>query len=186
MTRHPIRHDREPAGGTPALGARVRGGRRCAGTRKSGASPIRGSRNRASPSPGTCPTSKPAGCRFSGESEYDYLATFAGAEAERRLRCLMELDIPCVVSTKGKRPPARSAGSRRGGRPPVAGDRNSDLEGDRSHLRLSRGRPRTPDSTPWRADRRLFARDADRRRPGDRQERVRAGTGLSRPPAGRR
>ena len=41
-----------------------------------------------------------------GESEYDYLATFDTDEEEKRLRCLMELDIPCVVSTKGKRPPA--------------------------------------------------------------------------------
>jgi HPr kinase/phosphorylase len=40
-----------------------------------------------------------------GESEYDYLATFQPKEGEQRLRCLMELDIPCVVSTKGKRPP---------------------------------------------------------------------------------
>lgn len=42
-----------------------------------------------------------------GESEYDYLATFSPAEGEQRLRRLMELDIPCVVSTKGKHPPAR-------------------------------------------------------------------------------
>jgi len=40
-----------------------------------------------------------------GESEYDYLATFAPEEEELRLRRLMELDIPCVVSTKGKHPP---------------------------------------------------------------------------------
>lgn len=40
-----------------------------------------------------------------GESEYDYLATFEPEEEERRLRRLMRLDIPCVVSTKGKHPP---------------------------------------------------------------------------------
>jgi HPr kinase/phosphorylase len=40
-----------------------------------------------------------------GESEYDFLRTFPADEAEKRLQQLMELDIPCVVSTKGTRPP---------------------------------------------------------------------------------
>lgn len=56
---------------------------------------------------GYLPYVKAGRLQILGESEYDYLATFPDAEAEQRLRCLMELDIPCVVSTKGKRPPAR-------------------------------------------------------------------------------
>ena len=55
---------------------------------------------------GYLPYVKAGRLQILGESEYDYLATFAPAEAEQRLRCLMELDIPCVVSTKGKHPPA--------------------------------------------------------------------------------
>lgn len=48
---------------------------------------------------------KPGRLQILGESEYDYLATFAGDEAIARLKRLTELDIPCIVSTKGTKPP---------------------------------------------------------------------------------
>lgn len=54
---------------------------------------------------GYLPYVKPGRLQILGESEYDYLATFGAEEAEQRLRCLMELDVPCVVSTKGQYPP---------------------------------------------------------------------------------
>lgn len=54
---------------------------------------------------GFLPSVKPGRLQILGESEYDFLRTFPADEAERRLRALMELDIPCVVSTKGTRPP---------------------------------------------------------------------------------
>ena len=48
---------------------------------------------------------KPGRLQILGASEYDYLATFAGDEANARLKRLTELDIPCIVSTKGAQPP---------------------------------------------------------------------------------
>lgn len=54
---------------------------------------------------GYLPSVKPGRLQILGESEYDFLRTFPAAEAERRLQSLMELNIPCVVSTKGTRPP---------------------------------------------------------------------------------
>ncbi len=54
---------------------------------------------------GYIPYVKPGRLQILGESEYDYLDTFASEDAEARLRRLIELDIPCVVSTKGARPP---------------------------------------------------------------------------------
>jgi len=54
---------------------------------------------------GYLPSVKPGRLQILGESEYDFLRTFPAEEAERRLKGLMELDIPCVVSTKGTRPP---------------------------------------------------------------------------------
>jgi HPr kinase/phosphorylase len=54
---------------------------------------------------GYIPYVKPGRLQILGESEYDYLGTFAGEEAEARLLRLTELDIPCIVSTKGARPP---------------------------------------------------------------------------------
>jgi len=48
---------------------------------------------------------KPGRLQILGASEYDYLATFAGDEANARLKRLTELDIPCIVSTKGVQPP---------------------------------------------------------------------------------
>lgn len=55
---------------------------------------------------GYLPYVKPGRLQILGESEYDFLATFDARESESRLRCLMELDVPCVVSTKGHRPPS--------------------------------------------------------------------------------
>ena len=54
---------------------------------------------------GYLPYVKPGRLQILGESEYEYLRTFVEDEAEARLRRLTELDIPCVVSTKGARPP---------------------------------------------------------------------------------
>ena len=54
---------------------------------------------------GYLPSVKPGRVQILGESEYDFLRTFPADEAEKRLQQLMELDIPCVVSTKGTRPP---------------------------------------------------------------------------------
>jgi HPr kinase/phosphorylase len=55
---------------------------------------------------GFLPSVKPGRLQILGESEYEFLRTFPVDEAEKRLKCLMELDIPCVVSTKGTRPPS--------------------------------------------------------------------------------
>jgi HPr kinase/phosphorylase len=54
---------------------------------------------------GYMPYVKAGRLQILGESEYDYLATFPAHEAEQRLRDLTGLEIPCVVSTKGKHPP---------------------------------------------------------------------------------
>ena len=54
---------------------------------------------------GYLPYVKPGRLQILGESEYEYLRTFVEDEAEARLRRLTNLDIPCVVSTKGARPP---------------------------------------------------------------------------------
>jgi len=54
---------------------------------------------------GFLPSVKAGRLQILGESEYDFLRTFSDDEAEKRLKCLMDLDIPCMVSTKGTRPP---------------------------------------------------------------------------------
>ena len=54
---------------------------------------------------GYLPSVKPGRLQILGESEYEFLRTFPADEAERRLQNLMELNIPCLVSTKGTRPP---------------------------------------------------------------------------------
>jgi HPr kinase/phosphorylase len=54
---------------------------------------------------GFLPSVKAGRLQILGESEYDFLRTFSADEAEMRLKGLMDLDIPCVVSTKGTRPP---------------------------------------------------------------------------------
>lgn len=53
---------------------------------------------------GYLPYVKPGRLQILGESEYDFLATFPEEEADGRLACLMQLDVPCVVSTKNQRP----------------------------------------------------------------------------------
>jgi HPr kinase/phosphorylase len=55
---------------------------------------------------GFLPSVKPGRLQILGESEYEFLRTFPPDDAEKRLKRLMELDIPCVVSTKGTRPPS--------------------------------------------------------------------------------
>jgi HPr kinase/phosphorylase len=54
---------------------------------------------------GYLPYVKPGRLQILGESEYEFLRTFSESEAEQRLKRLMELDVPCVVSTKGAKPP---------------------------------------------------------------------------------
>lgn len=54
---------------------------------------------------GYLPSVKPGRLQILGDSEYDFLRTFPAKESEQRLQRLMELDVPCVVSTKGTRPP---------------------------------------------------------------------------------
>jgi HPr kinase/phosphorylase len=53
---------------------------------------------------GFLPYVKSGRVQILGESEYDFLATFPQSESDSRLRCLMELDIPCVISAKGNHP----------------------------------------------------------------------------------
>jgi HPr kinase/phosphorylase len=53
---------------------------------------------------GYLPYVKPGRLQILGESEYAYLATLDEAEARNRLMRLVELDVPCIVSTKGLRP----------------------------------------------------------------------------------
>ena len=54
---------------------------------------------------GYLPYVKPGRLQILGESEYEFLRTFSELEAEERLKGLIELAVPCVVSTKGARPP---------------------------------------------------------------------------------
>jgi HPr kinase/phosphorylase len=54
---------------------------------------------------GYLPYVKAGRLQILGESEYDFLATFPNREAVQRMRALMELDVPCVVSAKGQCPP---------------------------------------------------------------------------------
>lgn len=54
---------------------------------------------------GYLPYVKDGRLQILGESEYEYLSTFPVPEAEARLCALMDLEIPCVVSTKGTVPP---------------------------------------------------------------------------------
>jgi HPr kinase/phosphorylase len=53
---------------------------------------------------GYLPYVKPGRLQILGESEYDFLGTFEAGDADRRLAGLMQLEVPCVVSAKGKRP----------------------------------------------------------------------------------
>jgi len=56
---------------------------------------------------GYLPYVKPGRLQILGESEYSYLATLAEEEAEERLRNIVALEVPCLVSTKGNRPSGR-------------------------------------------------------------------------------
>lgn len=53
---------------------------------------------------GYLPYVKPGRLQILGESEYAYLATLDQNEAVDRLIRLVELDVPCLVSSKGLRP----------------------------------------------------------------------------------
>lgn len=55
---------------------------------------------------GYLPYVKPGRVQILGESEYSYLATLGEEVATERLRSIAELEVPCVVSTKGNQPPA--------------------------------------------------------------------------------
>jgi HPr kinase/phosphorylase len=54
---------------------------------------------------GYLPYVKAGRLQILGESEYAYLETLGPEEASVRLRALVELDIPALVSAKGNRPP---------------------------------------------------------------------------------
>jgi len=54
---------------------------------------------------GYLPYVRPNRIQILGESEYAYLGTFSEEEAVRRFRKLVELEVPCVLSTKSNRPP---------------------------------------------------------------------------------
>ena len=55
---------------------------------------------------GYLPYVKPGRLQILGDSEYDFLRTFSDEEAARRFIRLIELEVPCVLSTKGNQPPA--------------------------------------------------------------------------------
>ncbi len=54
---------------------------------------------------GYLPYVRPNRLQILGESEYAYLKTFSDDEAVRRFQKLVELEVPCVLSTKNHRPP---------------------------------------------------------------------------------
>ncbi len=54
---------------------------------------------------GYTPYVKPGRLQILGESEYDYIATLDEKDGADRLRTLVNLDVPCIVSAKGLRPP---------------------------------------------------------------------------------
>jgi HPr kinase/phosphorylase len=54
---------------------------------------------------GYLPYVKPGRIQILGESEYAYLETLGDDTAERRLLDLVDLDVPCLLSTKAHRPP---------------------------------------------------------------------------------
>ena len=53
---------------------------------------------------GYLPYVKPGRLQILGESEYSYLATLGESEGDERLRRIVDLEVPCIVSTKGNRP----------------------------------------------------------------------------------
>jgi len=56
---------------------------------------------------GYLPYVKPGRLQILGESEYSYLETLGEEEAADRLQNIVDLDVPCLVSTKGNQPPLR-------------------------------------------------------------------------------
>lgn len=54
---------------------------------------------------GYLPYVKPGRVQILGESEYAYLATLGEGVATDRLRAVVDLEVPCLISTKGNRPP---------------------------------------------------------------------------------
>ncbi|MEJ2189993.1 MAG: HPr(Ser) kinase/phosphatase, partial [Acidobacteriota bacterium] len=54
---------------------------------------------------GYLPYVRPDRIQILGESEYAYLGTFSEEEAVSRFLKLVELEVPCVLSTKDNRPP---------------------------------------------------------------------------------
>ena len=54
---------------------------------------------------GYLPYVRPGRLQILGESEYAYLSTFTDEEAVTRFNHLVELDVPCILSTKSNRPP---------------------------------------------------------------------------------
>jgi HPr kinase/phosphorylase len=55
---------------------------------------------------GYLPYVKPGRLQILGESEYAYLETLGDEVAAQRLRKIVDLEVPCLISTKGNRPPA--------------------------------------------------------------------------------
>jgi HPr kinase/phosphorylase len=53
---------------------------------------------------GYLPYVKAGRLQILGESEYSYLETLGEDEADERLRRVVELEVPCLVSTKGNQP----------------------------------------------------------------------------------
>lgn len=53
---------------------------------------------------GYLPYVKTGRLQILGESEYSYLETLGNEVAEERLRSIVDLEVPCMVSTKGNRP----------------------------------------------------------------------------------
>jgi len=54
---------------------------------------------------GYLPYVKPGRVQILGESEYSYLETLGEDVATARLRDIVDLEVPCLISTKGNRPP---------------------------------------------------------------------------------
>lgn len=56
---------------------------------------------------GFLPYVKPGRLQILGESEYSYLETLGDEVSTERLTKIVELEVPCLISTKGNRPPDR-------------------------------------------------------------------------------
>jgi HPr kinase/phosphorylase len=56
---------------------------------------------------GYLPYVKPGRVQILGESEYAYLETLGEAVATQRLSEIVQLEVPCLISTKGNQPPSQ-------------------------------------------------------------------------------